>query len=295
MTGNVSGGGVALLLALPLFCACGPAAADCPSSGGEAVWVAAVEARAELRLTDGRLIRLVGLDPVQGTPETPDRDDTARAALVAMLADRAVTLTPLASARDRWGRWPALVFAADASGVAREGGLAAAAIAAGLGRYLPEAPAHACRDALLRAEAVARAAKLGLWSDPYYAVLGVDDEQGFAERSGTRVVASGTVTAVEPGPFRTMLRFEPRDWGAWRKDGTPGGTRRMLTAVVPARAKKMFEAEDVSAFLGETLRFRGLLDLRFGPQVELAGPDDVEVVPRANAEAAPPASAASSP
>ena len=300
MTGKASVGGVALLLAFPLFGAGGPAAADCPSGGGEAVRVAAVEARAELRLADGRLIRLVGLDPVQGTPETPDRDETARAALAAMLAGRAVTLTPLASARDRWGRWPALVFAADGSGAGMEGGLmggglAAAAIAAGLGRYLPEAPAHACRDALLRAEAVARAAKLGLWSDPYYALLDVVDERGFTERSGTRVVASGTVAAVEPGPFRTVLRFEPRDRDTWRGGGTREGTRRMLTATVPARARKMFEAGDVSAFLGKTLRFRGLLDLRFGPQVELAGPDDVEIVPRADSEAAPPASAASSP
>ncbi len=246
--------------------------------------VAAVEARGELRLADGRLIRLVGLDPADGTPDAPDRADTARAALAAMLAGRTVTLTPLAASRDRWGRVPALVF----TGVGTEGGLAAAAIAAGLGRVLPEALAHACRDALLRAEATARAAKLGLWADPYYAVLDVDDEPGFAERSGTRIVAGGTVVAIEPGPFRTVIRFA-------RGTETPG-TRRMLTATVPARAKASFPAGYLDAYVGRALRFRGLLDLRFGPQIELAGPDDVEVLPAiplvvAPVTAAPPAPA----
>ncbi len=277
-------GGIACLIGLVAPFG-GAAAADCPLGGGEPVTVAAVEAQGELRLADGRLIRLVGLDPVLGTPDDPDRADTARADLAGMLAGRAATLIPLATARDRWGRLPALVFAAEAT----EGGLAAAAIAAGLGRFLPEAPAHACRDALLRAEVAARAAKLGLWSDPYYAVLDVDDERGFAERSGTRVVASGVVAAVEPGPFRTVLRLLPRDRAAGWGNATRE-VRRMLTATVPARAKKLFEAQhvDVSAYLGQTLRVRGLLDLRFGPQVELAGPDDVELVPRAGAAATAP-------
>ena len=166
--------------------------------------------------------------------------------------------------------------------------MAAAAIAAGLGRVLPEAAAHECRDALLRAEDAARRAKLGLWADPYYAVLDVDDERGFAERSGTRVVASGTVVAIEPGPFRTVLRLRPRDRALRREDGTREG-RRMLTATVPARTGASFEARhvDVAGYRGRTLRVRGLLDLRFGPQVELSGPDDVEVLAEGRPDVAP--------
>ena len=33
------------------------------------------------------------------------------------------------------------------------------------------------------------------------------------------------------------------------------------------------------ALIGRTVRLRGLLDLRFGPQVELAGPDALELIP----------------
>lgn len=33
--------------------------------------------------------------------------------------------------------------------------------------------------------------------------------------------------------------------------------------------------------VGRTLRVRGLLDLRFGPQIEIASPDEIELIPQA--------------
>ncbi len=262
------------------------ARADCPTSGGEPVAVATVEARLELRLGDGRLMRLVGLDPAMATPDAPARAEAARMRFAASIAGHALTSTVLASAPDRWGRVSGMVFAAGGG----PGGLAGAAIEAGLGRYRPEVAAHACRDVLLAAEARARTASLGLWSDPYYAVIAVGDEGGFAARSGTQVVASGVLAAVQPGPFRTLLRFAPNGL----VDHPAAGSRRgqVLSASMLPRTTRLFKAQHVNmdALIGRTLRFRGLLDVRFGPRIELADPDDVEVLPSPDPATPPPTS-----
>lgn len=48
---------------------------------------------------------------------------------------------------------------------------------------------------------------------------------------------------------------------------------------------KVFVAQgvDVKAMVGRTLRLRGLLDRRFGPRIELAGPDEIEILPETTA------------
>ena len=244
----------------------------CPRVADEVVTLRAVEPRLELRLSDGRVLRLVGLDPVEQTPTAPDRADQARDALAAMLAGHDIAIRVLSSAPDRWGRLPAFAFARTGPATSAEGGIATAAVAAGLGRYRAEDAAHTCRGALLAAEAQARQAKLGLWADPYYAVLAVDERAAFAERSGTIVVTEGRLIEVLPGPYRTKLRFAAPSQGSY------GG--HTLSATVPPHVMKTFEAKGVipSTLIGRTLRLRGLLDLRFGPRIELASPDDVEVV-----------------
>ena len=248
----------------------------CPSAGGDSVVIAAVDPRLELRLGDGRRLRLVGLDPAARSPDNPDLDETTRATLAAAVAGKPVTARLLSDKPDRWGRLPAMAFL---EGDLSPGGLSRLVIAAGLGRYLPEPAAHACRDALLEAEGMARSAALGLWHDPYYGVLAVDDRPAFAERSATTVVVEGRLWRVDPGPFRTKLRF-----------AAPGEAKRgLLVAVVLPKVVKRFEEQGVhfEALIGRTMRLRGLLDLRFGPQVEISGPDALELVPDISAAVAP--------
>lgn len=256
------------LVALMLAASSARCQTTCPSAGGEAVAVAAVEPRLELRLADGRRLRLIGLDPAGSTPGDPDLAETSRLALAAAVAGRRVSVRPTSDKPDRWGRMPAMAFI---DGDASPGGLASVAIAAGLGRYLPEPAAQACRDALLTAEAKARSATLGLWHDPYYGVLAVDDRDAFSERSATNVVAEGRLWRVDTGPFRTKLRF-----------AAPGEIKRgLLVAVVLPKVMKHFEGRGLhfEALIGRTMRLHGLLDLRFGPQIEIAGPDALEVLP----------------
>jgi endonuclease YncB( thermonuclease family) len=260
----------AVLLALVVA---SPARALCPTSGEETVQVSIVEPRLELKLADGRTIRLVGLDPALQTPDDPDRADTARATLATRVVGHRIGLHPLSATPDRWGRIAALAFDPTGLPAGQTGDVALAAIADGLGRYRAEAAARPCRDELLAAEQKARAAGLGLWSDPYYAVLAVDDVANFIEKSGTEVLSEGRLMRVETGPFRTILRFAGPDRGSY------GG--HTLSATVLPRTMKAFEAShvDFTALIGRTLRFRGLLDLRFGPRIELDGPDAVEILP----------------
>ena len=258
---------------------------------GEPARVAAVEARLELRLDDGRLVRLAGFDPPTQTPTTPDLEDRSIDALAGLIVGKPASLDLVARAPDRWGRLVATIaVTADGSD------LATTAIAAGLGRYKAETAAHPCRAALLAAEDGARRSKLGLWADPYYAVLAVDDRAAFAERAGTIVVAQGRLTAVVPSPFRTRLRFAAPDGShAGHTSSVHDPMQATLSATVLPHTMKTFEAQRMtfSSLIGRTLRWRGLLDTRFGPTVELAGPDDVELLP--DGEAASSASAATAP
>ena len=241
---------------------------DCPAISAESVVVTTIDPRLEVRLADGRRLRLVGLDPAGSSPGDPDLGETSRTALAAAAVGKAATARMLSDKPDRWGRLPAMVFL---DGDSAPGGLTREAIAAGLGRYLSEPAAHACRDALLTAEAEARSGGLGLWHDPYYGVLAVDDRDAFTERSATNIVAEGRLWRVDAGPFRTKLRF-----------AAPGEAKRgLLVAVILPKLMRRFEEQGLhfEALIGRTLRLRGLLDLRFGPQVELAGPDALELLP----------------
>ncbi len=257
--------GLALVLLAASAARCETA---CPSAGTVPVTIAAVDPRLELRLIEGQKLRLVGFDPAGPSPGDPDLGATSQAALAAAVAGKQVTARLLSDKPDRWNRLPAMIFL---DGDPSPGGLVHLAIAAGLGRYLSEPAAQPCRDALLEAEAAARAASLGLWHDPYYGVLAVDDRSAFSEHSATIVVAEGRLWRVDPGPFRTKLRF-----------AAPGEVKQgLLVAVVLPKVVKRFEEQGLhfEALIGRTLRLRGLLDLHFGPQVEIAGPDALELLP----------------
>jgi endonuclease YncB( thermonuclease family) len=261
-------------------------AQTCPTLGQDTARVVAVAPRLELRLSDNRIVRLVGLDPALPTPSASDMDETVRSRFSATLTGQNVTFRAMSGAPDRWGRIPALVFV---PGNATPGGVVGDAIAAGFGRFLAEPAAHDCRDALIRLEEKARAEKLGLWADPYYSVLAVNDRDGFSERAGTNVLAEGRLTAVQPGPYRTTLRFaDPSPNSSGR--ASPGG--HMLVATIVPRAMKTFDARrmDLQALIGQKIRIRGLLDLRFGPRIELASPDDIEAITAPREGAAPPPS-----
>ena len=236
--------------------------------------VASVDERLELTLEDGRKLKLAGVDPPRPTPDDPDLDAKSGEKLSGWLVGREILFRPIGQREDRWGRVAALVFAPAGAEGSSLLSVAEAVLDAGLARFAPGDAAH-CRATLLAAEASARTAALGLWSDPYYAIIAATDHDSFAERAGTFVIVEGRVTGVGNGDFRATLFFGPRR-----------GTDFSVTIL--QRNIKIFDAAGLklTRLTGQIIRVRGLLDLRFGPQIEISSPDEVEVVPQDQDEAA---------
>jgi endonuclease YncB( thermonuclease family) len=261
------GAGAALALALALALAfAGPASGACGVAAGTAR-IAEVTERLELRLADGRLVRLAGLDvpdPTRGAPETAAN---ARAFLIERLAGREAALVAFAAAPDRWGRVAADLMLSEPSG----GGAPSTALAllsAGFARVRPEFETRGCVGERLAAEAKARAASLGLWNDPDYSILEAGDVEDLAERDGRFVVVEGTVRRVGVGRSRLYLDL---------------GARDALSVLVARKSQAAFARAGLplGALAGERIRARGVLDDRFGPRLEVAEPLMIERLGRA--------------
>jgi endonuclease YncB( thermonuclease family) len=245
-----------------------PAAGPCSLENTARATVAKIEPNLDIALADGRTLTLAGLDPPRDTPDQPRLAAEAPDKLAAWLHGREVAVRALAEKPNRFGRIPARLFAAPPDAAAgAEIGVAEAILDAGLARYRPEAAAHPCREALLAAEAEARSAKIGLWADPYYAVLPAGERDSFAKVPSGMVLVEGTVASLGETAARFYLNFGPRR-----------GSDFAIT--LPKRDANALEKAGLKVhdLVGKRLRVRGLLDATFGPQMELSDPDGLELV-----------------
>lgn len=261
------GGLLPCLLGATLCAPLAPASAEICSASGEHARVAAIVDDLDVALEDGRTLRLAGLDPARATPSDPTLGERMRKTLAERLVGRDVTVTVLSAGPDRWERYPALAALprASASPDPDAASLNETLLGEGVARVRPEAVARACLSRFLAGEAAARTAGLGLWSDPYYAVLKADDRKGLAERSGAMALVEG----------RAGLR-RTRGW----VDLDLGHGRSGLAATFSGRdLKRLAQAGiDLKALVGATLRIRGFLDDRFGPRIEVKDAGQIEVV-----------------
>ncbi len=140
----------------------------CALKGASHAGVAAIDERLELTLADGRVLRIAGVEAAGPTPNDPDLGMRARDWLAAWLESRDISYQALDARPDRWGRIAALVFASPVSGDANLSSAAESLVQQGFARVAPDQYKNPCEKRLLKAEKAARAAVLGLWSDPYY-------------------------------------------------------------------------------------------------------------------------------
>ena len=121
---------------------------------GEGRVAAIIDAR-NLRLTDGREIKLAGIEPVSA--------EAARrtTALSAIVAGREIVLRANDDAPDRYGRQVAFVFVAG-----EDNSVQATLLAQGEALYAADTPDKDCAAALLASEAAGREAKKGIWAGP---------------------------------------------------------------------------------------------------------------------------------
>lgn len=185
-----------------------------------------------LRLTDGRSVRLIGLN----TPELGRKGrraepfaETARRRLQALVetSDGQVGLHSGEQARDNYGRWLAHAF--DSTG----SNLEAALLSEGLGYFVAVRPNAALAACHLMAERRARDAGLGLWrKSPVQAARNV--------RQGGFALIEGRVARVERNRGGVWLDLE-------------GG----VTVQVPVAALDAFRQVRLAEMAGRTIEVRG--------------------------------------
>ena len=261
---------IAVVLAVT---AIAPAFAEpaCLADGAAIAHIKSIDDRLEMVLDDDRRIVLAGLEPPMVKPGETGLAEQARERLAASAAGREVRIRLLATLPDRWGRLPALVFATEAGEVRDPPvSLAQALIAEGLAR-VRISPVNPCLRQFLEAETQARASGLPIWADPDTAVIAAQDSEAFVGREGSLVIVEGQVSGIGASGYRTWLNFGPNHF-------------RDFSVTILKPNLKIFDKVGLSlqSLTGQRLRVRGLLDLRFGPQIEIADPAAIEVLGAGN-------------
>ncbi len=226
----------------------------CPEPSGNQAKLVDLDERLEALLDTGTRIRLWGVDAPQDDGKAAAG---ARDRLAGWLGGLPLTVRLLATQPDRWGRIEAHVHA-PAPGRREPLLVSAALVDAGLARVRIEAGDPSCLTDLLALERAARRQGLGLWSDPRFRPLQASDRTAFAGRSGEQVLVEGRVQSVNDAGFATFLNFGP----VHSVDFAVSLRRPLLNALQAAGRPPAF-------FQGHLVQVRGLLDLRYGPQVDL--------------------------
>jgi len=175
------------------------------ADGGSAVVAEAIDGDS-LVLADGRTVRLVGIQ----APKLPKGRsfapwpfaEAAKVALDELARGKTVTLRYGGAREDRYGRVLAQLVRSD--GLWLEGEL----LRRGLARVYTFADNRAAADALYALESEARAARRGIWADPFYAPLAPEEA---LRRAGGFELVEGRIVAVERVSGQAFLNFGP-DW-----------------------------------------------------------------------------------
>ena len=222
-----------------------------------------------LLLDNGLVVRLIGIQAPKlalgrdGHADWP-RGAEARAALVALTADKPVLLRYGGEQIDRHGRALAQVMV---TGGAAPVWVQEAMLAQGEARVYSFPDNRACLPELLAAETRARAAGLGIWRDSYYRVRRADRPADLAKLAGHYELVEGRVLSAEKVGARVYLNF-----GRYYKED--------FTAVIDARALRLFVADgiDPERLGGALVRVRGWIDDYDGPRIAVTHPEQIELL-----------------
>lgn len=245
-------------------------AATIPDCAGEIELPNANIARVErtndvLVLRDGRAVHLEGIRfPHAGQDHGPAVvADQAFDAINGLAKARDLTVASVPPKQDRYDRVRGQVFS-DAN--PSEPWLQIALLRMGMVRVDIAPDRTECAAQLYAAEGEARAAARGLWSQPAYAVRA--PEALAPADTGTFQIVQGAVLSAEVKDGRAYL-----DFGAdWKTD---------FTVTISPEDMANFRADGVDPrdYAGKTLRVRGIVQQFNGPEIEIANPKQVEVLP----------------
>lgn len=255
---------LAIVLALTL-CS-GPAGAAGPESlrdGGIARVVRVVDGDTVV-LSDGRQVRLVGIQaPKLGLGRVNFKDwplaDEAKRAVEALVLDQDVHLYLAPAPQDRHGRVLAHVTR-QADGIWLQGEV----LKLGLARVYTFPDNRVLADELLAFERQAHSAQLGMWALVYYALR---TPYTLAADEGTFQIVEGRVLDTAQVKKNVYLNFGKN----WRSD---------FTVKITTRDAKLFAEAgiDLLALKGKRVRVRGWLKSQNGPMIELDHPERLETL-----------------
>jgi endonuclease YncB( thermonuclease family) len=231
-----------------------------PASVGP-LGVAEVIAGDELRLADGRSVRLAGIRvPDERAGGSAARVGAeARELLGRELEGAPVRLALAAVAEDRYGRVVAQVERSDGlwlQGVLLERGLA----------QVQTRPGEVARaERMLALESEARAARRGMWADPLFTVR---DASALTDADGGFAIVRGEIARVAP-----TERFVYLNFGAdWRRDFTVRIGKELVRELAAAGL-------EVTTLAGRRIEIRGVVLDAAGPLIELSHPEQMRLLP----------------
>jgi endonuclease YncB( thermonuclease family) len=218
-----------------------------------------------VQLEAGQQLRLAAIEvpPMPLPRETGPQAQAgiaAKTALESLLMGRTVTLKKLGADADRYGRVVAHVFL--------EGGERSVQhemLKQGHARMSADVGAPGCAAQMLAAELVARAASIGLWNDPYFAVLRAENPGRILAERGRFALVEGKVISARESRGTIYLNFGRR----WSED---------FTVTVLKRNERTFTSAgiDLKKFGGRRIRVRGFIEERGGPWIEATRPEQFE-------------------
>ncbi len=207
------------------------------------------------RLTDGREIRLAGIEP--SGPTKADRVG----AVSAILAGHDISLRGSDDAPDRYGRQTAFVYLAPSDTLVQ-----AQLLSAGQALVLPDIDDRDCAATLMAAEAEAQAAKRGTWADGNV-IKNAESPDDILAAIGRFAVVEGKVLSVREAGATTDLNFGRR----WTRDFAVTISRRVLPAFGSVGiALKSLE--------NRRIRVRGWVEARPGPRIDVIRVGQIEVL-----------------
>ena len=251
----------------------GGATADpCRPARLEPAGRAVANERLELDLMDGRVIRLAGVESPAARGANPNFVESAADDL-ALWTSAPLAIVILKPQADRWMRHEGRAFLLElANAPDLLPSLSEAIIDAGFARVDPATERRPCLDRLYAAEQRARAARRGLWAEPAYDVLDAGNPATFKARAGGMAIVQGHVASVRPGRGVTFVNLG---------DGSPQSPALTIGRdALKAMEREGMKAEDLA---GRQIRARGVLDLRSGPRLDVAGPGAIELLPTSSA------------
>ncbi len=195
---------------------------------------------------------------------------SSKAALDALVGGDEVVLRQADAAldhgMDRYGRIVAYAYAVrDGAELFTQGAL----VASGFARVADRIGSKACAAELLGDENAARAAKLGLWGDPYYEVLNADTPADVLAQRGRFALVEGQVVSVRESGATIYLNFGRR----WSES---------FAVTISKRNERNFTAAglDLKSLAGRRVRVRGWVEARGAggdvPWIEAARPEQIE-------------------